>query len=276
MGWKPLCSNDPLLDALQQVYKAIPLRSPATNVQPLQVIRSDGSQTDRLGSLNDALAGTGTINVPLQTAKNIDALAHSSRKINLSLGLDILGPFLKAFGLSTIGLDTAFDGASEVSFSFTGVERTYVEALALGKAMRGQRLDVENPALMVFADPASPWGFYVIDSILTSPNISVKVETSADASFKLNVPAIQQILGNVKAGVSVSSADGRQLSVTGSVPLTFAFSVFQFYLDDGKVASIDPGAQIDTFGFAAAQDADAPKRVLLTDKPAMLSWDASA
>lgn len=274
MGWKSLCSDDPLIAALQTTYKAIPLRVPATNVLPLQVVRYDGERSDRLGSLSDALEGTETINVPLQSADVAGVLGQSSRKVNLSLGLDILGPYLSAFGLSTVGLDTAFEGASQVSFSFAHVARSYVESLALGKAIRGRKLDTGNPALANFMDPDTPWGFYVIDAVLTSPAISVKVESTNDASFKLNVPAIQATLGSVKAGIDVSSSDGRELSVAGTVPMTFAFSVTRFYLSNGAIANVDPGAVIDSFAFAASPDDEAPKRVLLSKTPAMLSWDS--
>jgi len=274
LGWKSLCSDDPLVTALQTTYKAIPLRVPATNVRPLQVLRNDGERTDRLGSLADALEGTATLEVPLQTAQVAAALGHSSRKVNLSLGLDILGPYLRAFGLSTVGLEGAFEGASQVSFSFASVERTYVDALALGKAIRGKKIDTSNPALADFTDPDTPWGFYVIEGILTSPQISVQVESTNDASFKLNVPAIQALLGSVKAGVEVSASDGRELSVAGTVPLTFAFSVIRFYLTDGAITSVAPGDTIESFGFTGSPDDDAPKRVLLSAAPAMLTWDA--
>jgi hypothetical protein len=241
-------------------------------VTPLVAIRSDGKTAKRLGMLSDALEGSEPFDVPLKIAKNIDALGRSSRSVDLSFGLDILGDYLKAFGLSTVGLDSAFQGAKEISFSFVGVQRLYIDALALGKSMRGRKLDIaSNPALAVFGNPNSKTDFFVIDSALTSPNISIKVDTVRNADFKFDVPAIQDTLGNVKAGVAVKSATGRDLSVTGETPLTFAFSVLRFNIQKSKVLGIDPGENLPNFAFA---DAEAlPSRVLLTDSPVMVSLE---
>lgn len=283
MAWTVLCKDDPIVNRIREDYHATPLRIPSTDVEPLLLIRSDRRQAKRLGRLEDALTDSTPLTVDVRTSLVADRFRDSTRSVELSLGLDILGDFLRAFGLSTIGLAGTLSSAQKLSFAFQDVTRVYVDLLPLGRQLVKRKIDLSNSVLEDFmpkdddgAFDKGGFGFYIVDSVIKSSNLQVKLEKSSGLTFKADVPAVQQIVGSVHAGVTVGSSDGSDLVFRGQTPLTFAFSVVQFFCRrDGTISVSPDGVEIPSFNLDQG-DRPALRRTLLSASPALVDFEPSA
>lgn len=203
-----------------------------------------------------------------------------SQRVKLKLGLQILEGFLKGFGIPSAGILLKFKGASEVSFSFEDVERKYIDIGFLGKILTNRVIDRQNPAAAIFFEDGV-CDFLVIDSVITSSDFSISVDRTKSHDFKIDVPAIQNILGEMSLGVEVSTISGYDLLFKGNKHLAFAFSCVRFNLEqNGKISSMPPADDIVPLSMAYRSLPSAhpkvlysPDRVLLSEKPALLSWD---
>ena len=139
--------------------------------------------------------------------------------------------------------------------------------------LAGKVIDRDNPAASVFFGQ-TPFGFYVLDSVVTSTNFTIAVDRASDVSFKLDIPAIQKLVGELNLGVSVSTSSGYDLTFKGTEQLAFAFSCVRFVLaEDGKIRALMPDSDLKvlsrgTYPEAAAGDEQttplySPDRVLL-------------
>lgn len=153
-----------------------------------------------------------------------------------------------------------------MSFSFGGVKRVYVEPSAVGRLLSGKALDSGNPVVASFLQEEA-WDCLLIDSVITSSDFSINVERRATQDFKLNVPAIEQILSEAKAQIAVVGSAGLSLTFRGLNALTFAFSCQRLILDQsGNIIQMPPDTQSRAFA-----PVEAP--VLLTDGSGLLEWD---
>jgi len=273
MGLFKAC-DDPLILAIRQTYDAIPLRMPRSDVAPLCVVASDRHRSDFLGPLQHLLTGDKALTAKLASARAPSSLRKKSRSVGIDVGLNLLGGFLAAWGVSSAEIETKFDGATRVSFRFSDVFRWFIAPTVLSEAVRGRRLRVENKLVANFLGE-NALGFYVIDATITSRDFILRVEETKSGGFKLAVPAIQDIVGQARAGLTVETADELELTFKGPVDMPFAFSCLQFVVDDqGDIAAITlHDNTLPTFGFDFAGEPSSSKRVLLTDDPGLLEFD---
>ncbi len=116
--------------------------------------------------------------------------------------------------------------------------RFFISTAALGKLLGGHALDAGNTANnLFFRDEAV---LLVIDSVITSRDFSIQVGEARNTDFKLDVPAIQEMVGNAKAGVQVETTTGLDVTFKGDVPLTFAFTCLRCPLDSAGRLSLAP------------------------------------
>lgn len=272
MGLFKLCDNDPLVNTLTDVFHANIVRVPEERLQPLGVIaaRNKNSQLSYRGVLGDLIAGPRQAELghsELKTADMADVTGKRSRQVNASLGLEILSGFLRGFGMpGAAGIQEQFAGAAEVSFSFGHVQRRYIEPLAIGRLLSGKQLNSSNPAARGFLQDDA-WDCLLIDSVITSSAFSINVERHAAQDFKLNVPAIEQVLADGKAQLAVSSSSALSLTFQGPKALSFAFSCQRLIFDQaGTIIEMPPDASNRVFKAE-------PARLLLAEGPALLFWD---
>lgn len=204
-----------------------------------------------------------------------------SRRVSFEFGFKILDNFLGAFGVPSAGIDAAFEGAAEVSFSFANVRRSYVDKNVLGNLLRDHRVDAKNPAARIYFG-RNPWSPLVIDSTIESSNFTFRVERSSRRDFKVDLGAIQQVIDAAKVGVKVGAVSARTVTFKGRQHLTFAFTCVRMYLDPkGRITSLpdEPSShRLQALAGAGQPEHEirpGPVRVLLHPSPAMLSWDDS-
>lgn len=272
MGILKLCDNDPLVQTLAEVFHANIVRVPEERVRPLCVIGAHRRRLAYRGGLGDLLAGErlAELYAPVfKSAEMADVAGKRSRRVDAKLGLDIMGGFLRGFGVpAAAGIQAQFAGAAEVSFSFGKVQRQYIEPSQLGCLLAGRCLDAANPVAACFLQDDA-WDCLLIDSVITSSDFSIQVERRAQQDFRLDIPAIEQVLSSAKAGMTVAGASALSLTFQGPKPLTFAFSCQRLLLDqNGKIVQMPPETRNRAFAGTIAP-------VLLADGPGMLEWDES-
>ena len=280
----PLCRHDTVIDTLRSVFHANIVAVPESRIEPLVIVAVSGDTTSFRGAIIPLLTKPTSFTKPQVLQSTMPVISGTkTQEVNLSVGLEILGNFLKGFGVPSIDLSASFSGATKVSFSFNGVIRFFVDINELGEHVKGSTLDRQNPAGSIFFQHDPPFQCYILDSAITSRDFSISVEKSSKADFKVDVPAISQIVTKANANLSVSSASTLSVTFKGDKQLGFAFSCVRASFDGtGKFTSLEPGGVIPNLEAVAEamgpnrQVAHTPDQVLLTLDPAMITADFSS
>lgn len=276
-----LCLGDPIIETLRGVFGQNILKVPEERYRPLTVMAARNSRISFRGSLPPLIMGE-SLELPdalFADSRMTNIAGKRSRSVNLNVGLQILEGFLGGLGVPSAGVTNAFTGATQVSFRFDDVVRKWVDINSVGALLRGRRIDAENPAAAIFFG-AEQFSFLVLDSVITSTDFTISVDRASAADFRLNVPAIQQLVANVSATIRVTTTTGLDLSFKGQQQLAFSFSCVRFVLSkDGTIDALVPAEQIRGLlsGFAAMPEEHevrySPDRILLTSEPAMIEVD---
>ena len=123
----------------------------------------------------------------------IDIEGKETSKVNVAIGVSILGSFIGALGGGKLGLDVAFNKARTVTFQYTGVMEDVVDVLALEKFVKAGRISPHIPSgtLEKLLDDE----VYVVTSVLKTKKIVVAAQGESGADVKVDVPVIQQAVG---------------------------------------------------------------------------------
>lgn len=206
-------------------------RFPRASAQPLELMHRDGKDLTRLGMVPD-LVVAGEIAAPIprnDASPGIDIEGKETSKVNVAIGLSILGSFISALGGAKLGLDVAFNKARTVTFQYTSVMEDVVDVLAVEKFVKAGRISPHIPSgtLEKLLDDE----VYVVTSVLKTKKIVVSAQGENGAEVKVDVPIIQQAIGG---SVKVDTAAGTESKVAfdGAVPVAFAFQAVQLVFDD--------------------------------------------
>lgn len=272
-----LCHDDPLVSLIYELFSANLVRVPDTRVRPLSVIVHRRGRSFYRGSLLPLLTDARALGVQPSASMLTNLAGRRSRRVALDLGLRILRGFLRGFGLPSAGLDAGLDGAASLTFAFPAVRRLALDLNALGWALTGRQIDRANPAAAIlFAQPR--YELLLIDSILTSRQISVTVSGAQGQQLAVNLDALRQIVADLGGKLEQSSDSSVELSLESPVELTFAFSCARlFFNHDGLITAIPPDHQRRTLSSADLAEASTtrslPDRILLSPQPGLLIWD---
>jgi hypothetical protein len=190
-----------------------------------------GKDLTRLGLVSDLVVAGEIPPPPARRDANpgIDLEGKETGKVNVAIGVNILGSFIAALGGGNLGLETAFNKARTVTFKYTGVMEDAVDVLALEKFVKASRVSPHIPSgtLEKLLDDE----VYVVTSVLKTKKIVVAAHGESGAAVKVDVPVIQQAVGGT---VKVDSAGGRdsQIAFDGAVPVAFAFQGVQLVFDE--------------------------------------------
>ena len=206
-------------------------RFPRASAQPLELMHREGKDMTRLGMVPD-LVTPGELPAPTvrrDANPGIDIEGKETSKVNIAIGVNILGSFIAAFGGGNLGLDIAFNKARTVTFKYTGVMEDVVDVLALEKFIKASRVSPHIPSGTL--DKLLDDEVYVVTSVLKTRKILVTAHGESGAAVKVDVPVIQQAAG---ANVKIDTAGGRdsQIAFDGAVPVAFAFQGVQLVFDD--------------------------------------------
>ena len=206
-------------------------RFPRASAQPLELMHRDGKDLTRLGMVPDLIVA-GEIPAPVvrrDENPGIGIEGKETSKVNVAIGLSILGSFIGALGGGKLGLDVAFNKARTVTFQYTAVMEDVVDVLAIEKFVKAGRISPHIPAgtLEKLLDDE----VYVVTSVLKTKKIVVAAQGENGVGIKVDVPVIQQAVGGT---VKVDTASGTESNVAfeGTVPVAFAFQAVQLVFDD--------------------------------------------
>jgi len=278
MGFFRICPKDGVLSVIRENFDATPLKVPSTIEQPLFVFAYDGSRAMPRGHLKYLLKGSKSLLIKSDISPVSEVAGKKTRSVDLNFGVQILQGFLKGLGLGAPApIEASFKGAKEVSFSFSNVERRFLDVLKLGDKLKDKVIDLSNPAVNLFFDDQHQ--FLVINNVFASNGFTLHVEKSSNSDFAVDVPLIQEAIADAKAGVKVSSTGSNTITFEGEQYLTFAFTCVEMHLDpqSGKIIAI--GKSINHLPVRSAKSPEEvqqevePSTVKLTESPEMLSWD---
>ena len=206
-------------------------RFPRASAQPLELIHRNGKDLTRLGMVSD-LVTAGDVAAPemrRDTNPGIDIEGKETSKVNVAIGVSILGSFVGALGGGKLGLEQAFNNARTVTFHYTGVMEDVVDVLAVEKFIKAGRISPHIPSgtLEKLLDDE----VYVITSVLKTKKILVSARGLSGATVKVDVPLIRQIVGG-NLNVEGSGEKESRIAFEGPVPVAFAFQAVQLVFDD--------------------------------------------
>jgi hypothetical protein len=206
-------------------------RFPRTASQPLDLMHRDGKDLTRLGMAAD-LVVPGEVSPPdvrRDATPGIDIEGKETSKVNVAIGISILGSFIGALGGGKLGLDVAFKKARTMTFQYTAVMEDAIDVLALEKFVKAGRISPHIPSgtLEKLLDDE----VYVVTSVLKTKKVVIAAQGDGGTTVKVDVPVIQQAVGanvNVDTGSTLES----RVAFEGSVPVAFAFQAVQLVFDD--------------------------------------------
>jgi hypothetical protein len=206
-------------------------RFPRASAQPLELMHREGKDLTRLGMITD-LVTPGEQPAPdvrKDANPGIDIEGKETSKINVAIGLSILGSFIGALGGGKLGLDVAFNKARTITFQYAGVIEDVVDVLALEKFVKAGRIGPHIPAgtLEKLLDDE----VYVVTSVLKTKKIIVAAQGETGTTTKVDVPIIQQAVG-AKVDVGLAGTHQARVAFEGDVPVAFAFQAVQLVFDD--------------------------------------------
>jgi hypothetical protein len=205
-------------------------RVPRLSAQPLEVLHRNGKDLTRLGGITDLVSG-GTIPPPpvhRDDRPGVDIEGTETSKVNVNIGVTILGGFIGALGGGNLGLQVGFNRAKSVTFKYTAVTEDSIDVLLLEQFIKAGRINEHVPSGTI--DKLIDDEIYAITSILKTQKIVVAAQGEGGVSVQLDVPVIQQAVGgNIKVGTE--GAVTSNISFEGPVAAPFAFQAVQLVFD---------------------------------------------
>jgi len=206
-------------------------RVPRLSAQPLDLLHRNGKDLTRLGSVLD-LIGPGVVALPeihRDDRPGVDIEGTESSKVNLAIGLNVLGGFLGALGAGNLGLQAGFRNAKTITFKYVAVTEDSIDVLALERFIQAGGISPHVPPGTV--DKLIDDEIYAISSVLKTRKIAIAAQGETGQSVALDVPVIQQAVGgNLK--VDGEGAASSNVVFEGAVAIPFAFQAVQLVFDD--------------------------------------------
>ncbi len=206
-------------------------RTPRASAQPLEVMHRNGRDLTRLGML-DQLIDAGAVALPTihrDSAPGIDIEGRETSRINVAIGVNILGAFIGALGGSNLGLSVGFEKAKSVTFTYSGVMEDRVDVLALESHVHAGAIRPFVPSGTL--DKLIDDEVYVVTAVLKTRSIVVTAQGEAGSTVDLDVPVIKGAVGGtVKTETEGSVAS--TIRFVGDTPVAFALQAVQLVFDE--------------------------------------------
>lgn len=229
--------NDPFVTYLKEFgYNTI--RLPRTNVKPLQLLAKTGEDLDWIGDLTDVFVAVRGAEIP-PIENNVRATNISGQrtgKLNIGIGLSLLGTILGSMGGTKIGLEVSYKEAKHISFEFPDV---FLDQIAIAKLDRFLGQSDINPSSVYVGKLLEADDVYVTTSTLKANRIMVEATKSDESSLAVDIPVVQEMVG---ASVKVSSSGDKssKQSYEGTVPLVFGFQAVRLFYENGAYTAMEP------------------------------------
>jgi len=235
-----MCSDDPFIAELRDVFKANVLRVPETRMTPMSVLLTRSKVVQYLGDIGSLLEGKAFALDPgdLKTSDMAALATRSSKEIEGELGAQILSGLLAGMGTEPVAdVSVHVKSSSSLRFNFPAVQRQYVDIARLAKLLAGRKVDRKNLLFKQLIDPKST--LRLVDSVLTASRFRIESGEKGDRGFTLDPVALKKQLANAK--IEVEASDAKHLTFSSARRLTFAFTCVNVVLGhDGAIRAIAP------------------------------------
>lgn len=226
-----ICKND-ITDQIRDLFDANPLRVPEARIQPMCMIEVRDRKPKYLGEFRFLVKDGFDHGININTAPVAQVSNVKTKKIDFKIGFDILGNFIKAFGLDPAVIGASVKGTKKMSFSFGNVVRKYVDPLELGNILVNHDIkgDPDNLFIQEILNN-SETKLALITDILTSTDFSLSTFKDNTTGVEINIPLIQEYLSNIDTNLTVQKISENEVKFTGETPLTYAFTCIEINID---------------------------------------------
>jgi hypothetical protein len=214
--------RDPSVTYLNKLgYNVVKL--PRVGIEPMDVIGRDQTM-QWLGPIDSIWSSA--IPKPQPGPPKPASAVNGQRTdaLDLSVGLNILGNTLAAFGVSVPSLDLAYKRAHAVQFSYNNVTITTVAPFAAGSYLAKGELQSDNPAVKNYFLSGQAKAFLIVQ-VLKSNSLTVSAIDSHGTAVDVDFSVFQGV--DAKVGIKPSSFGNSSVSFSGPDAITFGFAVQQ-------------------------------------------------
>jgi hypothetical protein len=248
------------------------VRHPREGIAPLALVGRQNRTVADLGSLDDVFVQPAP--AAPTAVKDLQAAGvngEESNKLDLSLGVSILGNLIGAMG-GNLGIDTGYTNADKISFVYESVLSDRVEPTDIDRFLTQGQINFNSPLMNEYV--LGNGNLYVITDTIKSTHFTVKFESSSGIEANVDVPVIEQVVG-AKIGISASNEAKGTVTFKGDVPLVFGFRCLELGVLDGqlRLTLSKPGAVTLSLAEKVADDDFA---VLNGANDGLLDLDAAA
>ncbi len=269
-----LCPNDTTA-VLKEMFNATPLRVPEASVKPLLVIAEKDGKTDKRGELLPLLEGKTKLKIEWHEDPVSDINLEKTRSVNWDFGFKILEGFFQGFNIPGASVANKMSAAKEISLSFKNVRRRWIDKNELGTALKNRHIDLTHPSLGLFLGD-DPWNMLLVTDVIVSNGFAINNESSTDAGFEAQIPAIQQIVNEANAKVQVKKENKNSITFEGADSLTFAFSCVKLEVNPATGALTVGTTVVTRSTEQGVVEVEEPEPVELdenVENAGMLEWD---
>ena len=283
MGFQLRICRNKTTDLLRDTFHATPVTPPEGSIRPLFVLSRLNGKVSRRGDLKFLFPKKYHKSLNLEFSHNrvADTALQRTQKVEMGLGVNIMGALLQGFKIDTAPVTAALSGAREISFSFTNIERVSVDVNELGAALSGKHLDLNNASAKIFLGDDDPSEMLLVTDVLSSNMMAVNTESTNGQDFKIDLAALESVIASADLKVKVEKHQNNSIVFQGEEALTFAFTCIRVYVDP-QTGALTLGESVEV---RAAREAKAgglesvppPQDYVQLDDdpltPGFLSWD---
>ena len=207
------------------------VRLPKAGRRPLQVMHRKGKDLNPLGDLLELFVPGNVPPPPIlsDAQPGVSIEGKETGKVNVNIGLTILGGIIKAFGGSDLGLSLAYKKARTVTFEYRDVFEDSVSRLGLEQFVNRAGIRPENSRGTV--DKLLDDEVYVLTSTLKSRKFVVEAQAEGGMSIQADVPVIKDAVGgNLK--VETEGQLQTKVLYEGPIQLVFGIQAVQLVFDE--------------------------------------------
>ncbi len=226
-----ICKND-ITDQIRDLFDANPLRIPEARIQPMCMLEIQDHKPKYLGEFRFLVKNGFNHPIQVNTSPVAQISNVKTKKIDFKIGFDILGNFIKAFGLDPAAVSASIKGTKKMSFSFGNVVRKYIDTLELGHILVANDIkgDPENIFIKEFSEKKEVT-LALITDILTSTDFSLATYKDNTTNAEINIPLIQEYLANLDTKLTIEKISDNEIKFKGDTPLTYAFTCVEINID---------------------------------------------
>lgn len=227
MGFLRCTRDDPLTSRVRELYGANIVRAPRVGLDPLDVLARKGDHVEKRGALAPLISGEEPLDLPpVADSPAAEISGHRSVTVDADLGAELGAAFVAALGVPVPGAAVRarlWQGAREFSFEVRDVRERQIDVNALGRSLKGRRIDTASPAAALYLDGGDV-RMHIVSRTLTSPHIAVRVTGGGGQSLEADVDAISDLLGEAEAQISWRREHDGAVAFRGPHAATFALA----------------------------------------------------